>query len=249
MSVCARPRVNSNGRSRYIGSILVPTDEIALCLFEAPSIDAATELNERARDPVRADPRDRTARPRDQILDRFAEPRTITGDGQVHEEESSQIGATDRHARSCQPGRRRDSPPRDRLGSARLGSAAASQSAPKHQDVIDDRTGAASNRPPTVKRSTPMTRTIATPRKPPSRSRSPARRRLRLHRRGGRSAPPDSHRRAPNRRQRPCPHWGRYAPNRKHGSLSALLSPSWPGLSRPSVVALCRYGWPGQARP
>ncbi len=39
--------------------------------------------------------------------------------------------------------------------------------------------------------------------------------------------------------------------NKKPGSLMALLSPSWPGLSpglsRPSVVALCRYGWPGQS--
>jgi hypothetical protein len=33
---------------RYIGSILVPTDEIALCLFEAQSHTAATELNETA---------------------------------------------------------------------------------------------------------------------------------------------------------------------------------------------------------
>jgi len=30
--------------SRYIGSILVPTDEIALCLFEAPSEAMAAEL-------------------------------------------------------------------------------------------------------------------------------------------------------------------------------------------------------------
>jgi uncharacterized protein DUF4242 len=33
---------------RYLGSILVPTDEIALCLFEAASIDAAAEVNRRA---------------------------------------------------------------------------------------------------------------------------------------------------------------------------------------------------------
>jgi hypothetical protein len=54
----------SKGAStRYVGSILVPVDEIALCLFEAPSIDAATELNERAAIPferileiVRLDP-------------------------------------------------------------------------------------------------------------------------------------------------------------------------------------------------
>jgi hypothetical protein len=34
--------------TRYIGSILVPADEIALCLFEAPSEAVALELNERA---------------------------------------------------------------------------------------------------------------------------------------------------------------------------------------------------------
>ena len=39
------------------------------------------------------------------------------------------------------------------------------------------------------------------------------------------------------------------ATNTKPGLLVAALSPSWPGLSRPSIVALCRYGWPGQARP
>ena len=33
---------------RYIGSILVPADEIALCLFEAASIEAASDLNRRA---------------------------------------------------------------------------------------------------------------------------------------------------------------------------------------------------------
>ena len=49
--------------ARYVGAILVPADEIALCMFEAPSIDAATELNERAAIPferilevVRLDP-------------------------------------------------------------------------------------------------------------------------------------------------------------------------------------------------
>jgi hypothetical protein len=55
---------NSKGAStRYVGAILVPADEIALCLFEAPSIAAATELNERAAIPferileiVRLDP-------------------------------------------------------------------------------------------------------------------------------------------------------------------------------------------------
>ena len=34
--------------ARYIGSILVPADEIALCLFEAASIEAASDLNRRA---------------------------------------------------------------------------------------------------------------------------------------------------------------------------------------------------------
>ena len=34
--------------ARYLGSILVPSDEIALCLFEAASIDVATEVNRRA---------------------------------------------------------------------------------------------------------------------------------------------------------------------------------------------------------
>jgi Protein of unknown function (DUF4242) len=34
--------------ARYVGSILVPADEIAFCLFEASSIETATEVNERA---------------------------------------------------------------------------------------------------------------------------------------------------------------------------------------------------------
>jgi hypothetical protein len=34
--------------ARYLGSILVPSDEIALCLFEAASIAAATEIDRRA---------------------------------------------------------------------------------------------------------------------------------------------------------------------------------------------------------
>ena len=34
--------------SHYIGSILVPVDEIALCLFAAPSAATAAELNETA---------------------------------------------------------------------------------------------------------------------------------------------------------------------------------------------------------
>ena len=60
----AAQRFNSNGAfTQYVGTILVPADEIALCMFEAPSIDAATELNERAAIPferileiVRLDP-------------------------------------------------------------------------------------------------------------------------------------------------------------------------------------------------
>jgi hypothetical protein len=41
--------IGSNGGSaRYLGSILVPTDEIALLLVEAVSIDAATELARQA---------------------------------------------------------------------------------------------------------------------------------------------------------------------------------------------------------
>jgi hypothetical protein len=37
-----------DGFARYLGSILVPTDEIALFLLEAASIDAATELAQQA---------------------------------------------------------------------------------------------------------------------------------------------------------------------------------------------------------
>jgi hypothetical protein len=41
--------LTAHGRSsRYVGSILVPSDEIALCLFEAPSDAAATALGEAA---------------------------------------------------------------------------------------------------------------------------------------------------------------------------------------------------------
>jgi hypothetical protein len=41
--------LSERGRaSRYIGSILVPVDEIALCLFAAPSAATAAELNETA---------------------------------------------------------------------------------------------------------------------------------------------------------------------------------------------------------
>src|SRR5882724_9294858 len=38
----------NGGFARYLGSILVPTDEIALLLVEAVSIDAATELAQQA---------------------------------------------------------------------------------------------------------------------------------------------------------------------------------------------------------
>jgi hypothetical protein len=34
--------------ARYLGSILVPADEIAFCLFEAPSLEAAGEIGRRA---------------------------------------------------------------------------------------------------------------------------------------------------------------------------------------------------------
>jgi hypothetical protein len=37
-----------DGFARYLGSILVPGDEIALCLFEAASIDLAAEVNRQA---------------------------------------------------------------------------------------------------------------------------------------------------------------------------------------------------------
>jgi hypothetical protein len=36
------------GPTRYIGSILVPSDEIAFCLFEAASLEAAGELGRSA---------------------------------------------------------------------------------------------------------------------------------------------------------------------------------------------------------
>jgi hypothetical protein len=38
----------SSGDACYTGSILVPSDEIAFCLFEATSLDAASDLNRRA---------------------------------------------------------------------------------------------------------------------------------------------------------------------------------------------------------
>ena len=45
----AAAAINPDGRfARYIGSILVPTDEIALCLFETTSLAAAVELNMQA---------------------------------------------------------------------------------------------------------------------------------------------------------------------------------------------------------
>ncbi len=45
--------ISSDDRfSRYLGSILVPTDEIAFCLFEAATIEAATELAKRAAVPA-----------------------------------------------------------------------------------------------------------------------------------------------------------------------------------------------------
>ena len=64
----ARREADASGSSsapvRYTGSILVPADEIALCFFEAASIDAVTDLNRRAAIPferilqiVRLEPR------------------------------------------------------------------------------------------------------------------------------------------------------------------------------------------------
>lgn len=60
----AAQAVSSQGGSvRYVGSIFVPSDEIALCLFEATSLDEASEVNQRAAIPferileiVRLDP-------------------------------------------------------------------------------------------------------------------------------------------------------------------------------------------------
>lgn len=57
--------INSDGLlARYNGSILIPTDEIALFLFEASSLAVASDLNQRAGIPserilevVRLDPR------------------------------------------------------------------------------------------------------------------------------------------------------------------------------------------------
>jgi len=39
---------SDDGIARYLGFILIPSDEIALCFFEAASIDLATEVNRRA---------------------------------------------------------------------------------------------------------------------------------------------------------------------------------------------------------
>jgi hypothetical protein len=48
----AADAVNANGvLVRHTGSILVPADEIAFCLFEAASLDAASDLNRRAEIP------------------------------------------------------------------------------------------------------------------------------------------------------------------------------------------------------
>ena len=60
----ARAISSEDHLARYIGSILIPTDEIALCLFEASSIHIASEVNRRSGIPserilevVRLDPR------------------------------------------------------------------------------------------------------------------------------------------------------------------------------------------------
>jgi hypothetical protein len=44
----ARGQQAAAGSARYLGSILVPTDEIALCFFEAASIDVATGIGRQA---------------------------------------------------------------------------------------------------------------------------------------------------------------------------------------------------------
>jgi hypothetical protein len=43
---------SADGRARHLGSILVPTDEIALFLLEAVSLDAATVLAQQAAIPA-----------------------------------------------------------------------------------------------------------------------------------------------------------------------------------------------------
>jgi Nickel responsive protein SCO4226-like len=59
----AQALTSQDACARYIGSILVPADETAFCLFEASSIETATEINQRAAIPyerilevVRLDP-------------------------------------------------------------------------------------------------------------------------------------------------------------------------------------------------
>src|SRR3954447_4663887 len=44
--------VSAGGRARHLGSILVPTDEIALLLLEAASLDAAAALAAQAAIPA-----------------------------------------------------------------------------------------------------------------------------------------------------------------------------------------------------
>jgi hypothetical protein len=47
----AREASSAGDFTRYLGSILVPTDEIAFFLFEATSLEAASEVNRRAEIP------------------------------------------------------------------------------------------------------------------------------------------------------------------------------------------------------
>jgi hypothetical protein len=44
----SRAITSNRGFARYLGSILIPADEIALCLFEATSIGEAAEVNRQA---------------------------------------------------------------------------------------------------------------------------------------------------------------------------------------------------------
>lgn len=48
LSQAPRAASRDDASARYLGSILVPTDEIALLLLEAASLAAATELAQRA---------------------------------------------------------------------------------------------------------------------------------------------------------------------------------------------------------
>jgi hypothetical protein len=48
MRQAARTSLSEGRLARYLGSILVPTDEIALYLFEAASLAEASELNGQA---------------------------------------------------------------------------------------------------------------------------------------------------------------------------------------------------------